>query len=119
MALANQFKIGSRLGARRDDLPRPLLVEMHNEDIKDEVLANLKVLKGKAEWTNVKIVMDRTMLQRENDKRVRLELNDKKLEKNQELAPEEKNDFEFVVLGRPGQYRLKKMKKRNASATTV
>ena len=119
MALANQFKLGNRLGARRDDRPRPLLVEMHNEDIKDEVIANLKILKGKAEWNNVFVSMDRTQNQRENDKRVRLELNEKRLEKNQELTPEEKNDFEFVVLGRPGQYRLRKVKKRNASTSNT
>ena len=57
--------------------------------------------------------MDRTKNQRINDKKVNDYLKAQRDEKNGEMTPEEKNSFEYIVQGRPGQYKLRKVKKRN------
>ena len=55
---------------------------------------------------------DRTKIQREFDTKLYEELKAVRDAKNVSMSEEEKNDLEFVILGRPGNYRLKKVKKR-------
>ena len=107
------FKIWNRAGPKIANKPRPLIVEIPSEEARKHILVSLNRLKDKPEWQNVSIVIDRTRMQRENDKKVYNELKAKKDRANQEMSEEEKNGFQYVILGRPGMYNLKKLPKRN------
>ena len=96
------FKIWNRAGPKIANKTRPLIVEIPDEEARKHILANLNRLRDKPEWQSVSIAMDRTRMQRENDKKVYNELKAKKDKANQEMSEEEKNGFQYVILGQPG-----------------
>ena len=106
------WKIWSRVGPRHEHKPRPIVIEMDSELAKAQVMSSLKRLKGKPKWRGVSISEDRTKLQRENDKKVYEELKAVRDAKNVSMNEEEKNEWEHIIIGRPGDYRVKKVKKR-------
>ena len=107
-----QFKIWNRAGPKAANKIRPLIVEFPSDEAKKEILSNLGRLRGKPQWEGVSIAMDRSRMQRENDKKVYNELKAKKDKANQEMSEEEKNGYQYVIVGRPGMYNLKKLPKR-------
>ena len=108
------WRIWSRVGPRLDHKPRPLVIEMESELAKAQIMSSLKRLKGKPKWRGVSISEDRTKLQRENDKKVYEELKAVRDAKNVSMSEEEKNEWEHIIIGRPGDYRVKKVKKRTS-----
>ena len=108
-----KWKIWNRVGARRDGKPRPLLVELDSEADKHHLLTSLSHLKNKPRWRGISITADRTKNQRDHDAKVYQDLKAVRDAKNVSMSEEEKNDFIHVILGRPGDYRVKKVKKRN------
>ena len=97
-----QFKIWNRAGLKAANKIRPLIVQFSSDEAKKEILTNLGRLRGKPQWEGVSIAMDRSRMQRENDKKVYNELKAKKDKANQEMPEEEKNGYQYVIIGRPG-----------------
>ena len=73
-----QFRIWNRAGPKAANKIRPLIVEFSSDEAKKEILAYLGRLRGKPQWEGVSIAMDRSRMQRENDKKVYNELKAKK-----------------------------------------
>ena len=80
---------------------------------KEFLLDNHGKLNGKQCWEGAPIVPDRTFFQREQDKKKFKEMKEQRVQKNAALPDHEKNGLEWVILGRPVQFRLRKLKKRN------
>ena len=99
-----QFRIWNRAGPKAANKICPLIVEFSSDEAKKESLANLGRLRGKPQWEGVSIAMDRSKMQRENDKKVYNELKAKKDKANQEMPEEEKNGYQYVIIGQPGMY---------------
>ena len=108
------YSIWNRLGERDPSgaKARPLIVQLKSDEQQTWLLDNLRCLKGKEEFKDVRILPDRTKLQRENDKLVLGKMKEDRDRKNAALSDAEKNEWEWVVLGRAGHFRLRKMKKR-------
>ena len=109
---SSNFKIWNRVGPINERRPRPLIVEMASEEAKHRMLSSLNRLQGKPQWKGVTLSDDRTKSQRENDKKVYDELKAIQEAKNVAMSEEEKNDFVHIIVGRPGDYRVKKVRKR-------
>lgn len=105
----NVATFSRRLGARREDRPRPLLVGLKREADKDMILANAKHLNA-THFRNISVVPDLTRKQREADDNTRREADRKNKE---ELTAEDKaKNMQWVAVGRKGARRVVKKEQR-------
>ena len=110
VAPAAQGQVANRLGTKGDK-PRPLIVIMKTEAMRDDVLNGLKNLKGIQQWKGVAIALDRTKKQRANDKLTFKEFQKRRDERNQNMNETEKNEYVWVIKGRSGQLYLQRVLK--------
>ena len=90
-----------------------MLVELDLEADKHHLLSSLSNLKNKSRWRGISITADQTKNPRDHYAKAHQDLKAVRDAKNVSMSEEEKNDFIHVILGRPGDYRVKKVKKRN------
>lgn len=67
-----------RVGKRSDDKPRLLIVTFESLDMKTEVLKQSRLLKDSTEWSNIYITQDLTWSQREDLRKLKAELAQRK-----------------------------------------
>ena len=92
-----------RIGKKVEGKPRPLLFGLKDLQMKIGILRKKKDLKD--EYANVKILSDCTPEQRKHDHQVYLEMKEKN-EKNED------DGFLYILVGRPGERRMRRVKKR-------
>ena len=98
--LDEDCKFVTRLGKFDKEKTRPMLVGLHNDDIKRSILSNARKLNKTKD--NIKISHDLTNQQRSEEK----ELLNEAETKNGERTEEEKRSFKFQVVGRKGEKRI-------------
>lgn len=99
----------ARLGAKVDDNTRPLLVGFKDQSTRDSIFNNARKL-SKSKHSYVSIVPDLTAKQREEDQRLRLEMENN----NKELTDDDiSKNLEWRLVGITGERRLIKGKKRD------
>ena len=92
-----------RLGEKKPEKPRPLLLGFKDPVAKERVLANTrKLAQAEEPWAAVSVVQDLTRLQREEDLKLRKEAE----KKNGEMDDDEKKNWIWKVVGKRGQRRL-------------
>ena len=97
-----------RLGPRNEDseVPRPLLIGLKENQYCDSVLDKSHKLADKEEpWSNVNIIRDLTKTQRKEEKEMRVDVE----KKNNELNEDEKGNWEWKVVGRRGERKVMKV----------
>lgn len=115
-------RFNRRLGARMLDKPRPLLVGMRSEQVKDHLLEKARNLM-KTQYNHISIVPDLTRRQRETDDDLRKEAE----RRNRDGLTEEERakNIKWVTVGRKGARKLIKREFREygshptATATTA
>ena len=96
-----------RLGTRSEDAgsPRPLLVGFKTVDHCNTILDVSPSLSEKGEpWCSVNVVRDLTKTQRKEEKKLREDAD----KKNSELTDEEKENWQWKVVGRRGERKIVK-----------
>ena len=92
-----------RIGEKKPEKPRPLLLGFKDPVAKEQVLANTrKLAQAEEPWVSVSVVQDLTRRQREEDGRLRKQAE----EKNTSMDQEEAKNWIWKVVGRRGQRRL-------------
>jgi len=97
-----------RIGERSSN-PRPLLVGFVSEEIKIKVLNNAKFLKN-SKYDDISLAPDLTSKQRQEDTRMRGEVQ----RKNDERSEEDFLAFEWRLIGQRGQRRIQKVTYRTS-----
>ena len=92
-----------RIGKKVEGKPRPLLFGLKDLQMKINILRQKKNLRDIYE--DVKIVSDSTPEQRKHDRQAYLEMKEKN-ENNEE------DGFLYILVGRPGEKRTRRVKKR-------
>ena len=99
----------ARLGTKVDDNNRPLLVGFKDQSTRDSIFNNVRKL-SKSKHSYVSIVPDLTAKQREEDQRLRTEVENN----NKELTEDDlSKNLEWRLVGVTGERRLIKGKKRD------
>ena len=92
--------------------PRPVLMKIKREIVREQVFENAKKLKDAEEdWRKVYIRRDRTWKQREEERRKEKEFREEMERKNRERR-ESEGDGEWIVVGRAARRGVKWMEKR-------
>lgn len=100
-------RFAKRLGARpaQADQPRPLLLGLKEDGSRQKVLDNARKLADMEEtWPDVSIVLDLTLMQRNEEQRLRKEAE----KSNGEMSDEERKNWLYKVIGRRGERRVVK-----------
>ena len=90
------------------DKVRPLIISFDTPQMRDKVILNAKKLSGKDKFKKVYLAPDLTKRQREDDAAKEAELKAEANAKNEDLSDEEKNSFEYRVVGPRGKRRIGK-----------
>ena len=105
----------TRIGEKKDEA-RPMLVGLTNAGAKSEVIGNAKKLAVMGEEkSNISIAHDLTKLQRHNEQKLFSDA----VKKNQEMALTESVNWEYKVIGRRGERRLVKVRKKKDPVTVM
>ena len=97
----------TRVGKINPDKPRPLCVELRNEDQKDELLEKSRILReADDEEQPIKMKPDLTKMQQDQDKALRKEVDDL----NQTKPQDTDGPFYWRIGGPPGQLRKVKVR---------
>ena len=95
-----------RAGRKREDgKPRPMIVKVENDEVRQKLLANARRLSRKEEWRMVFVSPDLTWQQREEGRKEEKKLRDEAERKNEELKNEGK-EGKHVVIGPRGRRRV-------------
>ena len=106
MDASNKVRTAARLGGKRGDSARPLLVSFRDPKDQEEILSSSKKLSSAgAVWKSVRVLQDLTKIQRQEDKLLR----DEASELAAQLNEEEAKNWEFKVVGRRGARRVIKV----------
>jgi hypothetical protein len=105
---AEDIKFISRLGEKvKEGETRPLLIGFKDQDTRDSILQNVRKL-ANTSHSKVSIVPDLTLKQRQEDKRLLGE----KEQRNEKLPEEDAKKWEWKLVGPAGERRLVKVKKK-------
>ena len=112
----NAFRTTKRLGAKKDDTPRPLLVQFKEVKDCELMLSNAKKLNDKApEWKKVSVVRDLTKMQREEEIRMRAEV----VNQNAGLSEDDAKNWVYKMVGKRGERKVVKMKVRTPTVAAA
>lgn len=101
--LDKDIKFVRRLGEKKTNAIRPLLVGCYEQGTKIAMLKNCKELKQQEEWNGVYLVPDLTWQQRKEEEDLASEMH----KKNSELTDEQKDlNLEWRLVGPKGEKRL-------------
>ena len=103
-----KFAVKHRAGKPMPDKVRPLIISFDTPQMRDKVILNAKKLSGKDKFKKVYLAPDLTKRQREDDAAKEAELKAEANAKNEDLSDEEKNSFEYRVVGPRGKRRIGK-----------
>ena len=110
----DSIKFSFRVGSDKDDYeqrnlvdyPRPLCIGFRTEDLKEKTLDQARHLGNSSTYSHVSIVPDLTVQQREEDKDLMAEMD----KRNQDMAEDERGNYEWRCIGRKGQRTLAKIR---------
>ena len=95
-----------RVGKYTSQNYRPLVIKLPNANIKTDILAKAKILKGNEKWKGVSITHDLTKLQCAEEKTNELLLRQEAFKRNEGLSSEEKLSKIWKVVGGRGSRAL-------------
>ena len=90
---------------------RPIIVRFQSASSRDHVITNAKKLKGKQQYDNISIKPDFTKRQRALNMQKEDALKADAGKKNASMPAGEKNEYAWIVTGKPGSRHLAKNKK--------
>ena len=103
---SRKVRSAARLGGKKGESARPLLVAFRDANDQEEVLLSAKKLSScDAEWKSVRVLQDLTKIQRQEDRLLREEAS----ELAAKLDETEAKNWEFKVVGRRGARRVVKV----------
>jgi hypothetical protein len=100
------YRIGSA-----ESQNRPIIVRFQSASSQDQVLTNAKKLKGQEQYNNISIKPDFTKRQRALNVQKEEAFRADAITRNATMPFGEKNDYAWVVTGKPGNRHLAKKKK--------
>ena len=103
----NDIKFCSRLGTKKDDTSRPLLVGMKDPELRHQILSAAPKL-ADTDMKNISVVPDLTARQRKEESNMRKEAE----KRNEELTEEESLNYVWKTVGPRGEKRLVKVRIR-------
>ena len=99
----------TRLGRYDNSRTRPALIGIQNPGLKEKILLKAPLLNTMREpYCRVKIVKDLTRKQREEEEKLKCIASDR----NTAMSNDDKKNFQWMVVGRRGERRLQRMRRR-------
>ena len=100
-----KFRAGKKGEANGGARPRPMIVRVSDDETRENLFRNARMLKRSDEWKAVYISPDLTWAQREEERKVEKRLKEEAEEKTEEAKKDGRTE-KFIVVGQRGRRRI-------------